>query len=47
MQPSTRQGQLFRLLHAIEKAEVGHAHGFHQAVRRIFRISCTGAASWW
>ena len=30
--PSTRQGQLFRLLHAIEKAEAGTAHRFRQAV---------------
>ena len=33
--PSTRQGQIFRLLHAIEKAAAGHPHGLRQTVRAL------------
>ena len=36
--PSTRQGQLARLLHAIEKAEVGDSHRLREALRPPARI---------
>ena len=37
--PSTRQGQLFRLLHAVESAQPGIAHGFRQAVHPFSKFS--------
>ena len=43
--PSTRQGQLFRLLHAIEKAEPGTHTDFAKPFVH-FQNFCTAAASW-
>jgi uncharacterized protein (DUF58 family) len=45
--PSTRQGQLFRLLHAIEHAVSPARAPISPNRSSISRISCTAAASWW
>ena len=45
--PSTRQGQLVPPAARHREGRSRRAHRFRQAVRRIFRISCAGAASWW
>ena len=39
--PSTRQGQLFRLLHAIEEAHGRDAYRFHQALRSLPEFSAS------
>jgi uncharacterized protein (DUF58 family) len=39
VQPSSRQGQLHRLLHAIEEAKPGHAHRFRETLPHADRFS--------